>query len=525
MVRRVVVPMLLLTLALTATVAATSGSVSRQVAPSAATPAAATPAAPEDGVTLRVATFNIWLGGDQVDFKRTADVVRASGADVVWVQEAEGNIPRLAAELGWQWFDQRQQVVSRFPLLDPPGADGAYLLVAPLPGQVFAISNVHLPANPYGPEAARDGATVDEVVAIENETRLPALRERLDRLAALTAAGMPVIVTGDFNAPAATDWSPAAVAARGLAFPVEWPTSQAMVGAGFTDTDRAVHPDPMAAPGLTWTLGYPAPLIRPGETLDRIDFVWAAGPITPLSSDVVGEADGASTDIAATRYPSDHRAVVSTVTIALASPPVMVAPLSRSVTLGEPLTVAFHAPGDDGERLVLVPSGGAVESAVVSMAPRETYVDGTITVGTDPLGAGPWDAVLVGADGAELSRATVWILEPGARPATSIMTPSARAESMVDVAFTDAPGARWDWVALYARDDPDLQNYLAYVYTDARIEGTVLLDLTGIPSGEFTVRLMLDDGYVELAEAPLTIGSPGNAAGPPGATPAARPAA
>lgn len=524
MFRRMVVPILLLTLVLTATtvMAATGpGNASRQ----AATRAPATPVTSGDAVTLKVTTFNIWLGGDQVDFGRIADVVRASGADVVGVQEAEGNIPRLAAELGWQWFDQRQQVVSRFPLLDPPGADGAYLFVAPLPGQVFAISNIHLPSDPYGPEAARDGATVDEVVAIENETRLPPLRERLDRLAALTAAGMPVILTGDFNAPAATDWTPDAVATRGLAFPVEWPTSQAMVGAGFIDTYRTVHPDPVVAPGLTWTPGYPAPLVRPGETLDRIDFVWAAGPITPVSSEVIGEAGGASTDIAVTPYPSDHRAVVSTVTIALAVPPVMVTPLSRSVALGEPLTVAFHATGADGERVVLVPSGGSIASAVVSMTPRETYVDGTITFGTDPLGAGPWDAVLVGADGAELSRATVWLHEPGARPEIAIEAPVAVAESTVDVAFTNAPGARWDWVALYARGDHDLQNYLGYVYTDARIDGSVTLDLTGIAPGEYAVRLMLDDGYVDLAAASLTIELAPGATGTPVVTPAATPTA
>ena len=46
-------------------------------------------------------SFNVWLGGDVVDFGKTIETIRASRADVVGLQEAEGNARRIAAALGW----------------------------------------------------------------------------------------------------------------------------------------------------------------------------------------------------------------------------------------------------------------------------------------------------------------------------------------------------------------------------------------------------------------------------------------
>jgi len=93
------------------------------------------------------------------------------------------------------------QVISKYPLLDPPGGNGIYTLVQPLPGQVIAIENVHLPSTPYGPEAVRDGATLDEVMALERETRLPSIQDQITAAKQLLAKDIPVILIGDFNAP------------------------------------------------------------------------------------------------------------------------------------------------------------------------------------------------------------------------------------------------------------------------------------------------------------------------------------
>ncbi len=78
----------------------------------------------------------------------------------------------IAERLGWH-YDERMHVISRYPLVDPPGANGLYTFVEVATGEVAAIANTHLTATPYGPHELRDGATAEEVLAIEESVRLP----------------------------------------------------------------------------------------------------------------------------------------------------------------------------------------------------------------------------------------------------------------------------------------------------------------------------------------------------------------
>ena len=55
----------------------------------------------EDGVPFSVLTYNIENGGAQVDFAKTIEVIRKSGADVVGIQEAWGSTAALAEAMGW----------------------------------------------------------------------------------------------------------------------------------------------------------------------------------------------------------------------------------------------------------------------------------------------------------------------------------------------------------------------------------------------------------------------------------------
>lgn len=479
------------------------------------TPAAvASPASQAEAIDLRVMTFNVWLGAVQVDFDAVVAAIRAARADVVGVQEAEGTIPRIAAALGWSYYDTRLQIVSRFPLIDPPGADGVYTFVEPRPGRVVAVANVHLPSDPYGPEAVRDGATVAEVLALETETRLPALAREVDVLPGLAAAGFPVVLTGDFNAPSHLDWTEAATAVRpAVRYPVAWPVSAALAAAGFRDTYREAHPDPTARPGLTWTPGYPSPIVRPEETFDRIDLVLTAGPAETLASELAGEAGGPDVDIPITPWPSDHRGVVSTVRVTPGPPPLLVATAARAVTVGDTLTVRYHAPGEDGDHVALLRAGDAPGTPPLASLPTgESAVDGSVVFGTATLDPGAYVAALIGADGTELARIPVSLLAPDATPTLTISPPSVPPDSPIPVAWANAPGNRWDWLAVYAAGDPDLGNYLAYLYTEATIAGELAFTTADFAApltpGDYEVRLFRDDGYVLLATVPFTVTAP-----------------
>jgi len=51
-------------------------------------------------IELKVMTFNIWLGGNQVNIGKVVEAIEAANADVVGLQEAVGNERRIAEALG-----------------------------------------------------------------------------------------------------------------------------------------------------------------------------------------------------------------------------------------------------------------------------------------------------------------------------------------------------------------------------------------------------------------------------------------
>ncbi|HUD96717.1 MAG TPA: endonuclease/exonuclease/phosphatase family protein, partial [Woeseiaceae bacterium] len=93
-------------------------------------------------VPLRVMAFNIEWGGTHVRFASLADAIRKADADIVAIQEAEGNLARLAVDLGWH-YSRRNYVISKYALIDPPEGNGNYVFVEVLPGKVVAVASVH----------------------------------------------------------------------------------------------------------------------------------------------------------------------------------------------------------------------------------------------------------------------------------------------------------------------------------------------------------------------------------------------
>ena len=58
---------------------------------------------------------------------------------------------------GHDHVSRRLDIVSRYPLIDPPGSRGRYAFVELAPGQVAAVSNVHLASARYSPRGLLDG--------------------------------------------------------------------------------------------------------------------------------------------------------------------------------------------------------------------------------------------------------------------------------------------------------------------------------------------------------------------------------
>jgi len=267
-------------------------------------------------MTLRVMAFNIEEGGAGVDLGKVIEAIRLADPDIVVLQEAMGNTARIAEALGWGFASHRTQVISPHPIVDPSDAGAPHQFVEVRPGRVVAVASVHPPAEPYGPELVQAGGSPADVIALERRIRLPRLERPLAELSPMARSGTPVFLAGDFNAPSHLDWTAATVGHRPhVRAAVDWPVSRAIEAAGFRDTWREIHPDPVAEPGLTWWADRPPTgRYEPGPDTpdDRIDIIYAAGPSVTTDCAIVGESGRADVAMGVAPWPSDHRAVVAT---------------------------------------------------------------------------------------------------------------------------------------------------------------------------------------------------------------------
>jgi len=267
---------------------------------------------------LKILSFNVWTVDDTQNGRTAiADIVRASGADVVGFQELS-HAAEVAASLGWHLHpNSARSILSRFPIAAAsPGGQGVRI---ELPcGARAWVFNVHLPAYPYQPYDLRDGTLAKNeaaVITAANSVRGAQVTSVLNDIAASGAmnSGDMVFLTGDFNEPSCLDWTEAAVSRTGRTYDlkVEWPASKRVIDAGLKDSLRTIRPDEVNDCAYTWT-----PIPSGNEVHDRIDFVYFAGyGVTPVSVQNIGPVgSNPNTDIEYPGYPSDHRAVLATFT-------------------------------------------------------------------------------------------------------------------------------------------------------------------------------------------------------------------
>lgn len=290
---------------------------------------------------LTVMSFNIWGGGgnEGKPVAETVAAIKAAAPDIIAVSEtrlegdpctAEVCDPRgtsvakaIADELGFRYvYDQTAKnpaiwsnaIISRYPIVEPTAGDlGVKIDVEGRNVYVFCVNLKDAPYQPY----QLLNIEYDDSPFITTEADAIAYAEKarghsFDELIAGADAAKDasaVIIAGDFNEPSHLDWTEATVKAGLQPLPVAYPGTTKLEKAGFVDAFRAVHPDPVKKPGMTWT-----PTSSPDDKEDhhdRIDFIFARAPsLKVLGADVVGEKKPEA-DIVVTPWPSDHRAVVA----------------------------------------------------------------------------------------------------------------------------------------------------------------------------------------------------------------------
>ena len=307
----------------------------------AALPAAAQSPAPRAAAdTLDVMVWNVLHGANDVDRgpEKALQVVREAAPDLVLMQESydiEGERPTLgrwiAGELGWHHHQaesphlcvlSRERIAARF--FHHPW-HGVGVRVRDKAAREFIAYSIWLDYRAFLGYELRDKPSISdkELLLAESvrSSRLPQARALLAHLAeeGHLDAAVPVLVGGDWNTPSHLDWTPdtARVFARRRALPL--PVSLAMSAAGFVDAFRAVHPNPVQHPGITWSPMYRSRSDGKTQAFDRIDRLYLKNPprdpstwlLHPRAAHVLPrEWEDEDVRPRQRTFPSDHGAVL-----------------------------------------------------------------------------------------------------------------------------------------------------------------------------------------------------------------------
>jgi exonuclease III len=170
----------------------------------------------------------------------------------------------------------------------------------------------------------RPEQTDEELLAAE-DVRSDRLPQAKALLAHLEAEGqfeldVPLLVGGDFNNPSHLDWTvdTARIYRYRRALPL--PVSLAMLKAGFIDSFRVIHPNPVQHPGITWSPLFRVTQDGKDQGFERIDRLYLKNPakrvsgawmLTPVAAEVLPERwEDDSIPTEKRIFPSDHGAVV-----------------------------------------------------------------------------------------------------------------------------------------------------------------------------------------------------------------------
>lgn len=279
---------------------------------------------------LQVLTFNMWHGGTQINnyHEKQVRFLAISGADVVGLQEDQGgdSVERLAEALGWHFWasGDSMSILSKYPIVEEYGVinrSGGVRIA--LDGEVQQVNfySLHLGHDPYGPyDFCFDNMTVEEVLEREADSgRTPQITETLEALedsGHLDGAGeIPLLVVGDFNAPSHLDWTQELAEKNCGVRDVPWPTSKKPEEAGLIDSFREANPNPVEAPGITWSPLFPLNA-KEGlpEPQDRIDFVYYKGKGLKVveSKDFLAGEPEVDPNYKDNEWTSDHAVILTT---------------------------------------------------------------------------------------------------------------------------------------------------------------------------------------------------------------------
>ena len=277
---------------------------------------------------FRVMSWNIWHGGHSKEYPNkgcegTLGILKESNADVILMIETYGASANVADSLGYyhRLLSSNLSIYSRYPITktlifpDTIGTfnfGGAELDVKGQTVRVFDTWLHYLPDTRKAPTSEGEAAVLAWDDAGTRDDEMRAILHCLKPYIA-EADSIPIIIGGDFNSHSHLDWTEATKDMYnhgGIA--VNWTVSSLMQQAGFIDSYRQIHPNPVTHIGTTWM--HPIE----NDTQDRIDYIYYQGNSLQLdTAEVYNKNLGEMLDFRGKQffYASDHGLVLSTFTL------------------------------------------------------------------------------------------------------------------------------------------------------------------------------------------------------------------
>jgi len=263
---------------------------------------------------LRTMTWNIWHGGRRygkhVGVERVVKTIREARPDVVGLIETYGSGEIIADSLGYYFYliSSNLSIMSRFPIKETIKAfrsfnfGGVVLDLGNDRELVFLDTWLHYLPD-YSSDVVKKEKSAKELIENEKATRHSEIQSILKEIKPIIKDSdqVPVIMMGDFNSGSHLDWTEDTKQIH-YNYKIRWPVSIEMEKAGFNDSFRELHVDPLADPGYTWTPRAATSSDKYGLR-DRIDYIYYKGNLQAIESKVI--------DYHPIMFPSDHAAVIS----------------------------------------------------------------------------------------------------------------------------------------------------------------------------------------------------------------------
>lgn len=264
--------------------------------------------------SIRTMVWNIWHGGrrygKQVGVERVIETIKIANPDVIGLIETYGSGEKIADALGYHFYliSSNLSIMSRFPIKStiqafrPFNFGGAVLDLGKGKEMVFLDTWLHYLPD-YSTNIVQGEMTSEALIQDEHTTRYAEVKQILKEIKPILATSKkrPIIMLGDFNVGSHLDWIDKTKTIH-YGYNITWPVSKAMEEAGFKDSYRELHINPLLDPGLTWTPRAATSSTKYGLR-DRIDYIYYQGGLRPVESKVV--------DYHPIMFPSDHAGVIT----------------------------------------------------------------------------------------------------------------------------------------------------------------------------------------------------------------------